>query len=327
MRSAFLAVMFAAGVAGPIYSGTARLTQQSSKRARLDAVTAAVPSACDLSDWVAGGEEQPGLASWQTVAGCGAGSATGIGGIKWIGRNVRGGLMNLQCQANHTRFEDGYSYTVNNQITSELSEDWVVGVVIPYLYKWIDDPLELGWDLSNQGLGDVNLMVTRRLGPINATSITASVGLPTGTSDAGFQLYKLPQDRQLGAGKFSGALLVDHTLDNLWGPVVIGGSASYPGGANALENYRAPSTSAYAYAGYLLGAFVPALGASATAFYGQDRDRGLPNQDRPPFMAALNASLEWSSDWLALLVGASVPFAKEGLQPWTAGVGLSLAPF
>ena len=102
---------------------------------------------------------------------------------------------------------------------------------------------------------------------------------------------------------------------------------SYPGRANQLENFRAPSGTVYSYAGYLLGPVVPAIGVSATAFWGADRDRGLASDDRPPWMLAANASLEWSTDWVALLVGASLPYHVSGLQPWTAGVGLALSPF
>ncbi|HEY0710594.1 MAG TPA: hypothetical protein VGG33_27575 [Polyangia bacterium] len=267
-------------------------------------------------------------AGWQTIGGCGAGSATGIGGIKWIGRNVRGGVVNLQSQATYVPYRDGYAYAVNNQLTTELTDSLSVGAVVPYLYKYINDPYELGYDLSNQGLGDINLLVTGRLGPVNATSLTLSIGLPTGTHAAEFLPNNpLPQDRQLGVGKVSAGLLVDHVFDNLWGPTVLGASASYPGAANALENFRAPSGSVYGYCGYLLGAFVPAAGLSATAFWGQDRDRGLPSDSRPPAMVAGNLSLEWSNDWLAVLAGFSQPFWTDGRQPWTAGVGFALAPF
>ena len=54
-------------------------------------------------------------------------------------------------------------------------------MVVPYLYKWIDDPLQLRIDYSNQGLGDVNGLVTWKLGAIRATAITLAVGVPTGS--------------------------------------------------------------------------------------------------------------------------------------------------
>jgi hypothetical protein len=328
-------VLFLAAVAS--FSGAAlgpaivRAVARAETRARLDGL-AASSGACGRPIDVAAVASRRArlgavLASWQTVGGCGAGSATGIGGVKWIGRGVRGGLFSVQCQGNYTRFGNGYSFSLQNQITTDVSEKWNLGVVVPYLYKYLNDPYGLRFDLSNQGLGDVNGLVTRRFGPINATSVTLSVGFPTGTSGAEYEGNQLPQDRQLGAGEISGALLVDHTMDNLWGPVVLGGVVSYPGQENESQNYRSPSGTLYGYAGYLLGPLVPALGVSATGFLTKDRDRGQENPDRPPYLAAVNASLEFSTDWVAFLAGFSLPFSTGGLQPWTAGLGFSFAPF
>jgi hypothetical protein len=268
------------------------------------------------------------LSSWQTVGGCGAGSASGVGDIKWIGRNVSGGLVHVQSQGSYTRYGDGHGYTVNNQLDVDVGEKWNLGLGVPYLYKYINNPwgTEPRIDVSNQGLGDINAMVTRRFGSINDTSLTLFVGFPTGTHAEHYGVNYLRQDRQLGAGKVSGALQLEHTMDNLWGPVVLGGAVNYPGGENDLQDYRAPSARVYGYAGYLMGRLVPAVGVWATAFAAHDRDRTLPSE-RPMFMAAANASLEWSSDWIAVLAGFSLPVAKGGLQPWTAGVGFAVAPF
>jgi hypothetical protein len=52
--------------------------------------------------------------------------------------------------------------------------------------------------------------------------------------------------------------------------------------------------------------------------------------------AAINASLEWSNDYVALLAGASIPlslqdtwghYGKLALQPFILGLGLSVSPF
>ena len=107
-------------------------------------------------------------ATWQSVGGCGAGSSTGVGGIKWVGRNVTGGLVNVQCQANYTRLADGYVYSVQNQVAADIGERWNIGVVVPYLYKYMVDPFGLRFDLSNQGLGDVNVLLTQPAGPPSA---------------------------------------------------------------------------------------------------------------------------------------------------------------
>jgi hypothetical protein len=294
------------------------------QRARTAPVIAAI-SVCGSTARSLRAGPDPLMASWRSVGGCGAGSATATGGIKWIGRNVTGGLINVQCQVNYTHHSDGHVYALQNQITSAVGERWTFGAVVPYLYKYLEDPFGLRFDLSNQGLGDINLLAARRLGPIGATTLTLTVGLPTGTHAASYLDNYLRQDRQLGLGKPSASLLVDHVLDHLWGPAVVGGVLSHPGGENQLENYRAPSGTVYGFLGYLLGPLVPAIGVSGTAFWGADRDRGRDSAERPAWMVSGNVSLEWSTDWAALLVGASLPYHSSGLQPWTAGVGVAVS--
>jgi hypothetical protein len=276
----------------------------------------------------------PLLASWETIGGCGAGSSVGTGGIKWIGRNVSGGLFGAQIQANFTPAYDygshvntGFGYVVLNQVSTDVGEKWRVGVIIPYVYKFMKNPVALGFDVSNRGLGDINALVTRRLGAINDTAVTLSIGFPTGTYDAGLSPGSpFTQNEQLGAGTFSGTALVDHTIDNTWGPSVLGGLLSYPGGENAIKNYRSPYATVYAFAGYLLGPFVPAAGLSATRYWDHDRDATVPS-GRPMTLGAVNTSIEWSNSYVALLAGFSQPFSQNGFEPWTAGLGVSVAPF
>src|SRR5512147_1444696 len=79
--------------------------------------------------------DQPGgvVASWQTVGGCGAGAGGGSSiGLKWIGRNVHGGLFNLQQQFTYTKIGQPnypeYNAFSNTLITRDLGEKWNVGV-------------------------------------------------------------------------------------------------------------------------------------------------------------------------------------------------------
>jgi hypothetical protein len=286
----------------------------------------------------------PLLASWQTVGGCGAGASSGTGaGVKWVGRNVSGGLFHVETQANYVKTTYGYNYVGTTLVTRDLDEKWNLGVSVPYLYKYMNDPYRQGFDVANRGLGDVNLLLTRRLGAINDTLVTLSAGAPTGSHDAHlvrFESVVLPQDRQLGAGKWTGSLQIDHIIDNIWGPTVLGAIGSWRGGSNQLQSYRAPSATGYGYFSYLLGPFAPAIGLSATGFTAHDKDQGT-EQNSPLFNVAANVSLEWATDWVAVLVGGSLPYQYDGEKltndgkprnPWSFGawivaLGVAFAPF
>jgi hypothetical protein len=284
----------------------------------------------------------PLLASWETVGGCGAGGTGGAGAtVKWIGRNTSGGLFQWMTQGNYIHFADGYNFIVSSQITRDLGQKWNVGFSVPYLYKFYRDYLGLPTDISNSGVGDIQLLLTRKLGRINDTSVTAAIGFPTGTYDATYKGDLLTQEKQLGFGRVTGTLFVDHTMDQTWGLIVFGGLLSYRGGVNSLESYRSPMGSLYTYVGYFMGPFVPSLGISVSDFLKPDRDRTL-EQDVPLTLIAGNASLEWSTDTVAILVGVSVPYSVRGtvpsvesphptpvtgFMPWIAAAGISVSPF
>lgn len=283
----------------------------------------------------------PLLASWETVGGCGAGSSGGTGTVKWIGHGTSGGLFQNITQLNYTALANGPNLTLTTQFTRDLTDQWNVGVLVPFVYKRFNDYMGQAFDVENSGLGDINLLGAFRFGPINATSLSLTLGLPTGTHAATIRNDLLTEEKQLGLGRVTGSLTLDHTLDETWGVIVLGGLLSYRGGQNELGNYRAPFASAYGYAGYFLGPLVPSLGLSLTGFTDPDRDRGI-DQDVPLMLVSANASLEWSTDWIAVLAGVSVPFglyshkgmstnpnqqSALGLQPWTAAIGVSISPF
>jgi hypothetical protein len=292
------------------------------------------------------------LASWQTIGGCGAGAGSASSaGLKWIGRSVRGGLVSVQEQVSYSNIGKApyneHNVFVNTIINGDLSEKWNIGVVIPLVYKYLDDPLHFAPSVpavnySNGGLGDITLMATRRFGRINDTSLTGTVGLPTGKWDATYTpggTY-LSQSAQLGFGKPTAALILDHTMDQVWGLVVVGGLAAWRGGENKLDSYRAPMASMYTYTGYFLGPFVPSVGLIASGFKGHDIDVNA-EQATPLFSVAAQAGIEWSSDWMAILIAGTLPYKYDGIymdasglprspwgfMPWTVALGVSVAPF
>jgi hypothetical protein len=321
-----------------------RLSTRRELARRLDQVALVDPSGSFSVD-LAIAPSGPLLASWHTVGGCGSGATTGAGGgVKWIGPATSGGFFNVMTQATYmginaaTRQE--HHLYVNSLITKDLSEKWNVGLSVPLVYKYLRDPYGLNIDLSNSGLGDIYLQATRRLGAINDTLLTAALGLPTGKYD---QLYKntpLRQHQQLGFGRVAASVTLDHVMDELWGMMVVGASGAWRGGENSLSNYRAPSGSAYGYVGYYLGKLVPSVGLSLTGLPAHDRDR---SQDEATglFIAAPSVALEWGTDWIAFMAGASFPYQYDGITknseggvrtpwgwaPWSASLAISIAPF
>lgn len=279
------------------------------------------------------------LNSWETIGGCGAGSSVGGGTIKWIGRSTRGGLFNLQWLTTYTpvradlNISGGYNLSNTLQLTRDVGDKWNFGVVVPYLYKYYRDYYGVvtnnrAVDVSNAGFGDVNVLATRRFGDINATSLTLAIGLPTGTYDAAYRNNVLTQEKQLGLGRFTGTLTLDHTFDEIWGLIVAGAAIGYRGGENNLGNYRSPVGSIYVHGAYFLGPLVPAIGLNFTRFWEPDRSKTVP-QDMALNLLAPSASLEWSNDYIALLLGGTLPFAVPSFktQPWVVGLGLSASPF
>ena len=273
-------------------------------------------------------------------------------GLKWIGRNVTGGLFNVQEQVTYTKLgEPGhpeYNLFFNTLITADIGQKWNVGVNLPVAYKYLVDPNKLGvpgvtppTDFTNSGIGDINLLVTRKLGRINSLLLTGILGVPTGVYDAHITPLKYASlSQQIGFGEVTGSLTLDQTLDQMWGLIVLGGNAAWRGGENRIHNYRPPSGTLYGYAGYFLGPLVPALGLSVTGFTGHDRDQDQA-QKTPFFSMAVNPSIEWSTTWLALLVAASFPYGYDGIGqdpngaprskwrffPWTVSFGVAIAPF
>jgi hypothetical protein len=283
----------------------------------------------------------PLLSSWETVGGCGAGGATDSGvGVRWIGRNTTGGLFQSMLVVSYIAYPTtGYDLIFNEQLTRDITPRLTVGAIIPMDYKYYANFGGIaGLNVTNSGIGDMALLGNYKLGPTNSTSIIGKVGLPTGTWNASYLGTEFTPDKQLGFGKVTGSLLLEHTFDQTWGLVLLGTSANYRGGNNPDGTaYRAPGATAYGFAGYFWGPLVPSVGMQLAAFTQQDtRGSYGENLNTPVMTAALNASLEWSNDYVALLLGGSFPFAIQntwgqygglGRQPYILGLGVSVSPF
>ena len=275
---------------------------------------------------------QEGLASWGNVGGCGAGggSTGGVAGARWIGRGVPGGLLDLQCMATLAYSRDNYYSTINTRVGTAALQKWVFGLNVPILFKAGGvDVLGTEEQAFISGFGDLSLEVSRKLGITNASVVTLTVNAPTGSWDAVRQGVVLPQHLQLGSGVLGVTGQFEHTVDRDWGLVLLGGTVSYGGWENSIGDFRGPTTTAYAHAGYMLGPLVPAAGVTLYGKFLRDRQRGEDKADDvdPLFLVVPSLSLEWSRDWLSVLLFTSTSFSYNGFEGASVSLGVATSLF
>jgi hypothetical protein len=277
-------------------------------------------------------EETP-LASWGSIGGCGAGggsASTPGGAIKWVGRNVTGGLIDVQCMSSETLSHSNWFSAVSARLGMSPFQRWGVAAYVPILYK-VGDVSVLGQTKTARiaGFGDVSLEVSRKLGATLAHMLSLIGSTPTGSHDAVRQGIVLPQRLQLGSGVLGLTAQYQYTRDRDWGLMLVGGTVSYNGWQNGIGDYRAPTATASTHVGYIWGRLVPSAGMTLFGKPAHDRERGasLATSSDPLFMLIPSLGLEWSSDWVALMLAGTVGLSQNGLESTTVGLGISSSLF
>jgi hypothetical protein len=274
-----------------------------------------------------------GLASWTTIAGCGAGggSASGPGGgIKWIGRNVTGGTVDAQLLSTQTYAQGNQFTSVSTRLAFGFAQRFALALNVPIVLKSGEVAvLGLTRDAQIAGFGDVSVEGSYRFGAIGAHQLLLTLTAPTGSADAVRQGVVLPQHLQLGAGVPGVTMQYEQTRDQVWGLVLFGGTASYNGWENDIGDFRAPSATAYAYAGYLLDRWVPSAGLTVFGKPVHDRERGAdrPGDRDPLVMLVPSIGMEWSNAWIAVLPAATLGLSYNGFESVSIGVGVSSSVF
>jgi hypothetical protein len=273
-----------------------------------------------------------GLASWNSIGGCGAGggsaSAPG-GGIKWVGRNVTGGLVDTQALTTQTYAHGNQFTTLAARLGGYLTPRWGVALNVPVLYK-AGDVSVLGATRNARisGFGDLSVELSCKLGPIAAHQVMLLASVPTGSWDAVREGVVLPQHLQLGSGVPGLTGQYQYTQDHDWGLALFGATASYAGWQNDLGDYRAPSATIFGHVGYLLGPWVPSLGLTLFGKIQHDRERGAPRAFSDPLvMLVPSVGLEWSTDWIAVLPAATIGLSPDGFESLSVGIGVSSSLF
>jgi hypothetical protein len=272
------------------------------------------------------------LASWASVGGCGAAgsSASGPGGgIQWVGRQVTGGLVDVQSLTTQT-FSHGNLFGALSTRLGTTGARFGAALNVPILYK-AGEVTVLGATKTARisGFGDLSLELSMKLDAIGAHRLMLLALLPTGAHDAVRQGVVLPQHLQLGSGVPGATTHYQQTRDQDWGLVLLGATATYPGGENSIGDQRAPSATAYGYVGYIAGRLVPSAGLTLFGKPVHDRERGAPRPDHldPLMMIVPSIGVEWSSDWIALLPAATLGVSYNGLESVSLGLGISSSLF
>lgn len=301
----------------------------------VDAAAATAPMFTRVPDGVAvpASAVESALASWGSVGGCGAAgsSASGPGGgIQWVGRQVTGGLVDVQALTTQT-FSHGNLFTaVATRLGMSAGPRFGFALNVPVLYK-VGEVTVLGATKTARisGFGDLAAELSYKLGSIGAHRVMLIGMAPTGSHDAVRQGIVLPQHLQLGSGVPGVTAHYQHTRDHDWGLVLLGTTATYAGWANDLGDRRSPSATAYGYAGYIAGRFVPSAGLTLFGKPMRDRERGAdrPAHLDPRVMVVPSIGLEWSTDWIAILPAATMGLSLNGVESVSVGLGISSSLF
>jgi hypothetical protein len=277
-------------------------------------------------------EDTP-LASWGSIGGCGAGGSSSSGpggGIKWVGRNVTGGLLDVQCLASETLSHGNSFSTLLARFGVSPTPRWGLALYAPVLYKE-GDVTVLGQTKNARiaGFGDVSLEASRKLGPTGAHLLSLIASAPVGAHDAIRQGIVLPQYLQLGSGVVGATAQYQYTRDHDWGLMLMGGTINYGGWENSIGDWRAPSATASTHVGYIVGPLIPSAGLTLFGKPVHDRERGTSRaaSGDPLFMMVPALGLEWSSDWIAFFLAGTLGLSMHGLESTTLGLGVSSSLF
>jgi hypothetical protein len=299
IAAAGVAVAFLAAILFPVVS---RSIERSSKLARIDALTerasfdGRTPAPTDLL--LSLDPVEPELASWGNIGGCGVNGAGGGGGARWIGRRTGGAPIEYEALGSHSAGEDLTTNSITFKVTGDVPGRLNVGFQVPYLAnsKHPEPPVPPGMPdpIRTFGFGDLTLLATRQFGMEGDTSASITLGLPTAEYDRVIEGNAVDYDAQLGTGVTTFGLTAEHSLNNDWGPVILGGGYNYGGGTNDIGNKRGSSLTMYCYAGYRTEMMVHSVGANLSIPLSDDENQGNVVEGQSPFLLTLQYGLEWS---------------------------------
>jgi hypothetical protein len=165
---------------------------------------------------------------WACIGGCGAGGSGNSGGatVKWIGKGVSGGLIDVQSLGGYSLFRDHSVRSLTTRFSYKPTYTSQIGLTVPVYDKAaVIQPSTLYQRQFEEtgGTGDVAFDYTINFGLEGEFACMASIGLPTGQYNiarGNDQLsFLLPSLSQLGTGLTVPALTLSYSKDvenGLW---------------------------------------------------------------------------------------------------------------
>jgi hypothetical protein len=162
------------------------------------------------------------LTPWASIGGCGAGGSGGAGGgnIKWIGRGITGGLLDIQTLSNLEISQSRRNIAFTPRFTIRPTYTTQLAVTVPVLSKTgqFQPAAQLpATTYITGGIGDVMVDFSKSLGMSGEYSLMVSLTMPTGQYDIKRGVQESPDllsnMLQLGTGVYAASLGLNYIRD------------------------------------------------------------------------------------------------------------------
>ena len=162
------------------------------------------------------------LLPWQNIGGCGAGGSGGLSGgtIKWIGRGVSGGLLDVQSITGLEIGQTRRNVSSMQRLSLKPSASSSIALNVPVLSKMAQFQPQTNLPSRTEvtgGVGDLLVDFSKTFGSIGQYAFMATLTLPTGQYDIKRgeetnQQY-LSNMLQLGGGVYAASLGLSYSRD------------------------------------------------------------------------------------------------------------------
>jgi hypothetical protein len=179
---------------------------------------------------------------WACVGGCGAGGSGGAGGatVKWVGKGVSGGLIDVQEVYSSTATKKSNTNALETRLSFRPTYTSTLALTIPVLSKNGTMQTSTASDektgIVNNGLGDIRIDFQNSFGLSGEFSYSVTLAIPTGdwSSTIGRDASKqfMPANLQLGSGLYSLALDLGYTQDFDDAMLLVDATYSHPFAVN-----------------------------------------------------------------------------------------------